>query len=188
MNKKAPLIGFIIGVLLLTTVVSYYKFFLEKEETFLMDNPTEQSLNITLNGKKYFLAPKQTTYIEILDGKNTISAVSKEGDMVLKDTFFLAENSRRCVVNPTLSDYYIFRRYYGYIKNIDSLYKAHKTVIGGKEYFGEIKIDKNLFINDFYFNIDQDFAKIVNKGDSIESRTKIFRKNQFLEFYRSNYE
>lgn len=188
MSKKAPLVGFVISVLLVTATVLYYRFFLRTEETFLLDNPTEQSLNIVLNGKKYSLAPKQTASIEVLDGKNTVSAVSEDGKTILKDTFFLAEKPRRGIVNPTFSDYYIFKRYYGYIKNIDSLYKAHQTTIDGKVYFGEIKASKDLFINNFYFNIDQDFPKIVNKHDSIESRTKIFRKNQFLEFYRSNYE
>ncbi len=187
MFDKKSLTGLLIAAVLCVIAVLYYKFFIEKEEEFLLDNPTEETTKVILNKKNYVLAPGQSISVPVQEGKNTISSVSGSGNEVLKDTFFMVSKSNRGLINPTLSTYYTFKRYYGHIKNIDSLYKAHKTYIDGHEYVGKVKEQKGLLIQDFYFNVNQNFPKIINKVDSMESRTKLFRKNQFLEFYQSTF-
>ncbi|MDR2121800.1 MAG: hypothetical protein LBP34_01625 [Flavobacteriaceae bacterium] len=188
MSNKNSLWGLLVSISLCVISILIYKFFIEKEDEFLLDNPTENSIKVVFNGETYSLAPGQTLGVPVFSGKNTLSSTYENGDVILKDTFFTVKKTNRGLINPTLSTYYTFRRYYGHIKNIDSLYKTHKTIIDGKEYVGEIKGHKDLVLQDFYFNVNQNFSRIINKVDSIESRVKLFRKNQFLEFYQSTFE
>ncbi|MDR1877261.1 MAG: hypothetical protein LBQ84_06520 [Flavobacteriaceae bacterium] len=189
MSGNSSLRGLLVAISLCVISVLIYKFFIEKNDEFLLDNPTEDTINVIFNGENYLLASGQTLKVSVHQGKNTISSVSgKDGKAILKDTFFTLEKTNRGLINPTGSTYYTFRRYYGHIKNIDSLYKANKTIIGGKEYVGEIKEYKDLVLQDFYFNVNEDFPKVINKVDTMESRVKLFRKTQFLEFYQSTFE
>ncbi|WP_128330357.1 hypothetical protein [Apibacter sp. HY039] len=187
MSDKKSLMGLFIAVILSIISFFVYKIFIEKKDSFLLDNPTEKSIDVFLNGDKYVLAPGQTLAVAVKDGRNTISSSTDKGSLILKDTFFNVKRTDRGLINPTLSEYYSFRRYYGHIKNIDSLYKIHKTVIDGDEFVGEIKRYNHLVIENFYYNVNQNFPKVINKVDSVESRVKLFRKNQFLDFYQTSF-
>ena len=45
-----------------------------------------------------------------------------------------------------------------------------------------------MYIEDFYYNLDEDYDKVIKNIDKIESRTKIYRKQDFLDFYKENYQ
>ncbi|PQL95828.1 hypothetical protein [Apibacter adventoris] len=188
MSNKKSLIGLLIALLICAFSVLWYKFFLENKDEFLLDNPTSEKITVVLNGKKYILGSGQTLSVSIKKGKNTISSIAENGTILLQDTTINIQNFTRGLINPARANYYTFRRYYGHIKNLDSLYKAHKTYIGGKLYVGEIKKYNTVLIQDFYLNINQKYPKIINKTDSIGSRVKLFRENQFLDFYQKSFE
>lgn len=188
MSNKKSLIGLLIAVLLCAFSIMWYKFFLENKDEFLLDNPTSASIKVNFNGKNYILGSGQTIKIPVNKGNNTLSSTSEQGNVLLKDTVIYISNLTRGLINPTRANYLTFKRYYGSIKNLDSLYKAHETHIGGKLYVGEIKKYNKVLIQDFYLNINQNFPKIINKTDSIESRVKLFREDQFLEFYQKSFE
>lgn len=189
MNKNAPLYGFIISIVIIIVVYFSYRMFIKNDNEFLLDNPTDQPIEVILNQENYVLAPRQSVVIVLNEGKNYISSTSLK-KVILKDTFFIANPKKdvRGVVNPTHSTYYSFKKYYGALAKVDSLYKAHSSMIDNKLYYGDIKEYHNLYINEFYSNINQDFPKIIKKVDSIETRTKLFRKSQFLEFYQTDFQ
>ena len=43
---------------------------------------------------------------------------------------------------------------------------------------------KKLYIEDFYYNVDEDYDKIIKNIDKLESRTKIYRKEDFKNFIK----
>jgi hypothetical protein len=47
---------------------------------------------------------------------------------------------------------------------------------------------KKLYIEDFYYNVDEDYDKMIKNIDKLESRTKIYRKEDFKNFYKENYQ
>lgn len=188
MLNKNSLQGLCIAISIGLISFFIYKIYIEKNDEFLLDNPSNDEIKVILNGKSYLLAAGQSLSIPVISGKNTISSQDIHGKSILKDTFFVITKNTRGLINPSLSTYFTFRRYYGHIKNMNSLYQAHRRKIDGKEFMGEINEYSQLIIQDFYYNINQNFPKIINKVDSIESRVKLFRKNQFLEFYRSTFE
>lgn len=62
-----------------------------------------------------------------------------------------------------------------------------KVQIDGKPYYGNPKHFNQLYTEDFYYNIDENYDKIIKNIDKIESRTKIFRKEDFLNYYNEHY-
>jgi len=188
MLSKSPLQGLLVAIFIVLVSILIYNLYIKKNDEFLLDNSSDKQIKVVLNGKDYFLAAGQSLTVPILAGKNTISSQDINGNSILKDTFFVINGNKRGLINPSFNTYITFRRYYGHIKNIDSLYKVHRKRIDGKEFIGEVNEYNQLLIQDFYYNINQNFPKIITKVDSIESRIKLFRKSQFLEFYRSTFE
>ncbi|HPZ26270.1 MAG TPA: hypothetical protein PKV58_10130, partial [Kaistella sp.] len=77
---------------------------------------------------------------------------------------------------------------YGYGLNKDSLITARgATEIDGKNYVNKPLLFNKLYTDDFYFNIDEDYDKVVKNVQKVESRTKIFRKHDFLNYYKEYY-
>ena len=76
----------------------------------------------------------------------------------------------------------------GYGLNKDSLITARgATEIDGKNYVNKPLLFNKLYTDDFYFNIDEDYDKVVKNVQKVESRTKIFRKHDFLNYYKEYY-
>ena len=53
---------------------------------------------------------------------------------------------------------------------------------------GHVIKHKKLYIEDFYYNVDEDYDKVIKNIDKVESRTKIYRKEDFKLFYKENYQ
>ena len=61
------------------------------------------------------------------------------------------------------------------------------TEIDGKMYAGKpVKFNK-LYIDSFYYNVDEDYDKVIKNIQKVESRTKIFRKQDYLNYYKEYY-
>ncbi|WBX96853.1 hypothetical protein PE065_18695 [Chryseobacterium gambrini] len=94
----------------------------------------------------------------------------------------------RGLINIAHQDYYINDQYYGYNLKKDSLLLAlDKTIIDGKPYFGGARRFSKLFTDDFYYNVDEDYDKIIKNIQKVESRSKIFRKQDYLNYYNEYY-
>jgi hypothetical protein len=116
MLNKNSLQGLFIAIFIGLISFFIYKFYIQKNDDFLLDNPNEEEIKVIVNGKSYLLAGGQSLSIPVILGKNTISSQDIYGKKILKDTFFVITKNKRGLINPSLSTYFTFRRYYGHIK------------------------------------------------------------------------
>ena len=184
MFKNPQVTGFFIALAMTVFSLVFYLVFIDQKQYVLIDNPTEKTCRVTLNDKKIILAPKQSLQIDIKE-KNNITTFLDDS-LLYENKIFFADNIKRALINPTLSEYYTYKNYYGYVKNKDSLLKASHIYIDSIVFFGEIRKLNQLYIKDFYLNLDQNYPSIKKNQDTLTGIIKIFRKNQFIDYYNEN--
>ena len=187
MKKNPALWGFIYALLATVAAFGIYFLFLAKKNYYLVDNPTPETLYFRINnGEEKILTAGQYVKVDLNKGKNSIKVFDSEKKMLYDSAFNV--NKIRGLVNITHSDYYTHKQYYGYNLKKDSLLLTMgKTVIDGKDYYGEPKHFKGLYTEDFYYNIDEKYDQLIKNIDKVESREKIFRKQDFLNYYKQYY-
>ena len=183
--QNPKILGFLIALLFAILTMWYYFEKIDQENYFLIDNPSAETVKIKLDENSYTLAAYQSTKIQLNKGKH--SFISTINDSVIVRDSFMIDSEIRGLLNPTLSDYIIFTEYYAQNINKDSLLKAHSKIIDSVKYYGEISEENQFFIKDFYLNEDQEYLKVIKKMDSISKVTKIFRKENFIDFYKQYY-
>ena len=120
-------------------------------------------------------------------GKNNIQ-VFNAGKKLIYDSSFTV-NKNRGLLNIAHQDYYVNEQFYGYGLNKDSLIAARKaTEIDGKNYLNSPKRFNKLYTEDFYFNINEEYDQVIKNIQKIESRSKIFRKQDYLNYYKEYYQ
>ena len=185
MKKNPSLFGFLIILAALGVIVLVYNTFLSKKDGYIIDNPTDKSLKINIDEEQYTLAPQQFIRLEIAKGKRKIKY---DFNGVSVDTIIEIRRASG-LINPTLTDYYIFTRPYGNRPNKDSIFTSQNIAIDNKAYLGIISKNQNLYMEDFYYNLDQDYPKLfIRNNDKKTDLSKIFRKEDFKQFYFENYE
>ena len=179
--------GLIISVIAVLFAFGVYFLFLAKKNYYLVDNPTGETYYFRLNkGDEKIIGAGQKLEVNLNKGKNAIQVFDAKKDLLYDSAFVV--NKNRGLVNIAHQDYYINEQFYGYGLNKDSLITARKsTIIDGKKFVNEPKHFNKLYTDDFYYNIDEDYDKIVKNVQKVESRTKIFRKVDFLNYYKEYY-
>lgn len=164
-----------------------YFLFLAKKNYYLVDNPTNQTYHFKVNGgKEQVITAGQQFQIELKKGENKVT-VSGADQKLLFDSAFTVKKDRG-LLNIAHQDYYINEQFYGYGLNKDSLLVARgATEIDGKNYLNSPKKFNKLYTEDFYYNADEDYDKVIKNVQKIESRTKIFRKQDYLNYYKEYY-
>lgn len=187
MKKNPALFGFVVAVLIAVLSFAIYFWLLEKENYYLVDNPTPETYYFKINnGEEKILSSGQFLKVDLNQGKNSIQVFNDKKQMLYDSAFTV--NKLRGLINITHADYYTHRQYYGYNLNKDSLLQTMgSTLIDGKTYYGEPKHFNKLYTEDFYYNIDEDYDKVIKNIQKTESRTKIFRKQDFLNYYKNYY-
>lgn len=176
--------GLVLTIVIIAAAYLIYVLFLEKKDSYLIANPTEESIKIKIDDQDFMVAPNQTTEIRLSPGKHKINFnfEGKETDTVFDVKYYNG------VINPARADYYIFTRPYGPGRNRDSLFTSQTLTIDNKVYYGNIKHSNDLYIQGFYYNLDQNYPKFfLNKGQKTDI-SKIFSKSDFKQFYFENYE
>lgn len=187
MKKNAPLIGFLISAFVMLIAFGIYFIFLAKKNEYLVDNPTTKTFYFKINnGDEKIITSGQYVEVDLNRGKQNTIKVFDDKKKLLYDSAFQVTQYRG-LLNITSSDYYIHRQFYGYIPNKDSLLMASSFEIDGQRFPGHVIHHKKMYIEDFYYNLDEDYDKVIKNIDKIESRTKIYRKQDFLDFYKENY-
>lgn len=187
MKKNPALAGLLFSLLAAAFAFAIYFLFLAKKNYYVVDNPTPKTYYFKINnGEEKIISAGQFLKVDLNKGKNSIQ-VFDEQKKPLYDSVFNV-NKIRGLVNITHSDYYIHEQFYGYNVKKDSLLLAKdKTIIDGKPYYGGAKHFNKLFTDDFYYNVDEDYDKVIKNVQKIESRSKIFRKQDFLNYYKEYY-
>src|SRR5690606_6925630 len=184
MKRNPSLIGLLVTVGIIVLSYLVYVFFLDKKDSYLIANPSDEKLEIKIDNQNYTVAPNQTTEVKVAPGKHSIKFTYK-GQTT--DTVLDVKNYNG-VINPTRSDFYIFTRPYGAGRNRDSLFTSQTLTIDEKVYYGNIKHSNDLYIQGFYYNLDVDYPKFfLRKGEPTDI-SKIFTKEDFKQFYFENYE
>lgn len=179
--------GLIISVIAVLFAFGVYFLFLAKKNYYLVDNPTGETYYFILNkGDEKIIAAGQMLKVNLNKGKNGIQVFDGKKELLYDSAFVV--NKNRGLLNIAHQDYYINEQFYGYGLDKDSLLSARKTtLIDGKKYVNAPKHFNKLYTDEFYYNIDEDYDKIVKNVQKVESRTKIFRKVDFLNYYKEYY-
>ena len=186
-NLSPSIKGLIISLLTMGIAFAIYFVFLSKPNYYLVDNPTPETYYFKLNnGEEKILSAGQFLKVNLDKGKNSIKVFDQNKRMLYDSAFTV--NKVRGLLNITNKDYYINNQYYGYGLNRDSLMSAKPGIeIDKKQYLGDVKKTNKLYSEDFYYNVDEDYDKIVKNVAKVESRTKIFRKQDFINYYKNYY-
>ena len=187
MKNNPALKGFIFSALTIGLAFGIYFLFLAKKNYYLVDNPTPETYYFKINnGKENIISAGQFVEVSLNKGENAIKVMDSKKNL-LYDSAFTVKKIRG-IVNIAHQDYYINTQYYGYGINKDSLLLAlGTTAIDGKTIYGKPKLFNGLYSEDFYYNIDEDYDKVVKNIQKVESRTKIFRKQDFLNYHKEYY-
>ena len=187
MKKNPSLIGLLSVCGLAVLVFLFYNVFLNKKDGYVIGNPSNKTITININNKDYTVAPQQQARVELPKGKTKIVYTFNN-----KTTDTIVEITRgNGFINPTRQEYITFTRPYGIRKNKDSIFLSNHLSIDNKVYQGILEKSSQLYIENFYYNIDQDYPKMFIKSSGSEKATdlsKIFNKEDFKQFYFENYE
>lgn len=187
MKNNPSLKGLIIAALVFIGAFAVYNFFLAKKNYYLVDNPTPNTYYFKINnGSEGVISAGQFVKVDLKKGKNSIKVFDQNKKMLYDSAFEV--NKIRGLLNIAHKDYYINEQYYGYNLKKDSLLLAlDKTMIDGKQYYGGAKRFNKLYTEDFYYNVDEDYDQMIKNIQKVESRTKIFRKQDYLNYYKEYY-
>lgn len=187
MKISASTKGLIIAVLTVLFAFGVYFLFLAKRNYYLVDNPTDNTYYFILNnGRENTITAGQNFKVDLKKGRNRVKVLDDKRNLLYDSAFEVKKD--RGLLNIAHEDYYINEQFYGYGLNKDSLIAARKaTVIDNKNYLNEPKLMNRLYSEDFYYNVDEDYDKVIKNVQKIESRTKIFRKDDFLIYYKEYY-
>lgn len=179
--------GLIFAIATFIIAFGIYFFYLAKDNYYVVDNPTTKTFYYKINnGSEGIISSGQTVNVELKKGQNTIKVFDANKKLLYDSAFTV--NKIRGLINIAHQDYYVNRQFYGYNLNKDSLLLAlPKTNIDGKEYFGAPKRFNKIYTDDFYYNVDEDYDKLIKNIQKVESRTKIFRKQDYLNYYKEYY-
>lgn len=184
----APIKGLLISILSVVMAFGIYFFFLAKKDEFLVDNPSSNNYYFKINnGEEKNIPAGQNFPVDLKKGKNSIQVFDADKKLIYDSAIVVSKN--RGLLNIAHQDYYINEQFYGYGLNKDSLIAVRKaTVIDGKNYLNSPKHFNQLYTEDFYFNINEDYDKVVKNIQKVESRSKIFRKVDYLNYYKEYYQ
>ncbi|AZA80077.1 hypothetical protein EG347_22570 [Chryseobacterium sp. G0186] len=187
MKNNSSLKGLLIAAVAFIGAFGIYFLFLAKKNYYVVDNPTPNTYYFKINnGSEGIISAGQYVHVDLNKGKNSIQVFDQNKKMLYDSAFEV--NKLRGLLNIAHQDYYVNDQYYGYNLKKDSLLMAlDKTVIDGKEYFGGAKRFQKLYTEDFYYNVDEDYDKVIKNIQKVESRSKIFRKQDYLNYYKEYY-
>lgn len=159
-------------------------FIVSCKDRYLIDNPTNSNIKVYIDNKEYNIGAKKYLRVKLIRGKHRISS-EKDGIKILENENFIIPNqteAQDALINPTKSQYIIYPLLYSKDSNIKREFKAYD--LEGNEvlsYYGKPVLTDNLFIFDLFGkgNIDKE----VKEYSSSVIQNKIFRKEDFFEFY-----
>lgn len=187
MKKINPsLLGLIISAFFAIGCYFIYQYFIAKKSEHIVDNNSTNFLKIKIDNKTYSIAPQQNISIHLPIGKHNL-IVKNEKDSILEQTDFEVKKSRG-LINLNRKPYFIFSLPYGPKINTDSIFKNNFTTYGDKKYYGILDIDSALYMENFYYNINESFPSITISSQNSNLRSKIFREDDFKQFYFEKFE
>ncbi len=177
--RKNPIIGgFVIAILLV--LISYFiaQFLNKKKLNFIIDNPTDKSITVNIDDKVYDIKANSSKIIQLNSGRHLLNGKH----------YFNYNFIHQGVINPTRATYYIHKRFYGSVHKKDSIFKHTPPLQIGGRYYQFTDTVSGYFIQDFYYNLNENFPRLTHSKRikdtlNIDARKKIFREKDFKIFY-----
>lgn len=181
---------FILGTLLALMLVSCDAFV--SKTTFRIDNPTKETISVTVDDTQYEILPESYQDIELANGYHFSTY---KGETI---KFNLFQGDRKGgVLNPTLSNYYVNFEFYqsdqskarvgsdDYMKD-----RMNSVVIKGKVVDGTFTQKNGFFIENYVdswtYGIDKEYPKaMTTSGSEIMIVGKLFREADFIKYINS---
>lgn len=188
MKKISPnLVGFLIALIICVISLWVYFSFIEKKSIQLIDNPSKTTIRVMINDQTYSIAPNQYIEVNLDQGEHSLAVESEVDTLNRQKTAFMV-NSNSGLINPLNATYFIYGMPYGPTVNKDSIFNLNQLTYRGKVYRGDVKVDSSLYIENFYYNLNENFPPVALKSENNSLRKKIFRESDFKQFYFEHYE
>lgn len=188
-NNKRALMGVLLVLLLMGCYACYELLLVPAlRGSTLIDNPTAKAITVGIDDKVYNVPARSFEKIRLSEGHHRINCKEHnitDQDLDLDPTAF-------GVINPTQSKYVIYNIIYSE-KNLKSQFKPY--MVEGREVYsmlGEPEVTTALFIPDRTLgkgNIDDKAPSVKDynrMNQDYSFLTKIFRLNDFFDFYDKN--
>lgn len=159
----------------------------DRSASYAIDNPTDKSLSLTIDGKTYEVAPHEDKDLSLDAGEHTM-----KGDLVGDIRFISYYRGRGGIINPTLSDYVIYRQSFVKENTSSPGYqgKLDQVVLDGVTFEGTMRQSNELFIDkDWTYDVHEALPDSVVEHDNGGNNTvhnKVFRAKDFIAFFEKN--
>lgn len=169
----------------------------ESGVAYTVDNPKDQPITVSIDDKEYQLPATSHISVELKSG---IHSISYQGETV---KFFLFENSRGGIINPTLSNYYVNYIFYTALNESAandrlaeqslSSYKNTDSILGN-QFSGYFFKDNRVVIEKLWdkrgWDVELDDGydnEVLASNASAATRVigKIFREKDYIAFIAS---
>jgi hypothetical protein len=156
----------------------------DRSASYAIDNPTDKPLSLIIDGKTYEVAPHDEKSLSLSAGEHTM-----KGDVVGDIKFISYYRGRGGIINPTLSDYVIYRQSFEKENTKSNGYqgKLDQVVLDGVTFEGTMKQSNELFIDkDWTYDFDEELPDSVTEHDNGSNNTvhnKVFRARDFIAFF-----
>lgn len=168
-----------------------------KTTLFFLDNPLQESIEVTLDGKVYVIAPTSSVEVSLAGG---LHEVSYQGATA---RFNVVPGGNGGIINPTLSDYYVYYRAYlssgfaaDYPSVMDSYLRSrqNRVMIRGEVMEGPFRRENGLVIENFgevsgwILGLDEKYSSTYSRRSNVYIVGKVFREADFFRFLRRYHE
>jgi hypothetical protein len=179
-------------IMLLAACITLTACFGDKKE-FLIDNPTGQSLTISIDDQKITIPAKESQNIKLDAGQHTLTL--EQGETVKFSVFDAWPGSGESgLINPTRTRYvYVVQKYLaqgvqpaGENSDVHTLTIDGQTITGPFDDLGsELFIDK--FAKNWELNPTESFPQSMSSTSNDNYKTKIFRLQDFKHYYDNEF-
>jgi len=159
----------------------------DRSASYSIDNPTDKPLTLTIDGKAYEVAAHDGKSLSLSAGEHTM-----KGDVIGDIRFISYYRGRGGIINPTLSDYVIYRQSFEKENSKSPGYsgKLDQILLDGVTFEGTMKQSDGLFIDkDWTYDVDEELPESVTEHDNGANNTvhnKVFRSKDFIAFFEKN--
>ncbi|MET0254648.1 MAG: hypothetical protein ABW193_02570 [Luteibacter sp.] len=159
----------------------------DRSANYAIDNPTDKPLSLTIDDKTYEVAPHEAKSLSLSAGGHTM-----KGDIVGDLKFISYYRGRGGIINPTLSDYVIYRQSFEKENTKSPGYqgKLDQVLLDGVTFEGTMKQASDLFIDkDWTYDVDEALPDSVTEHDNGLNNTvhnKVFRAKDFIAFFEKS--
>ena len=156
-----------------------------KRQDFYLSNPTDASMQLTLDDQAYTLAPQSVELVKLKAGVHEL--IYKEQ----KHAFTVFQQNSGGIINPALEPHYIYSMVYATEGNFDKFGSTRRAIeIDGVPYEDNIKVTNALFIDNNLYRCTYFLGEAYpeeqityNKNTVGNFFNKFFTKAEFIAFY-----